>query len=121
MLSATAEQRLHEVTIETDKRSAATVVAVSGGYPGEYEKGKVILGLEGTVLDNTIIFQSGTVADNEDILTDGGRVLAITSFADTITEAVEQSVYMLEQLHFEGIYYRNDIGFEFKQPENEGE
>lgn len=114
LLLATSQQRLNEITIVTDERAAATVVAVSGGYPGEYEKGKVILGLDGHILPATIVFQSGTVEDKNDVLTDGGRVLAVTSFAESITEAVEQSVYMLEQLHFEGIYFRNDIGYEFK-------
>ncbi len=113
LLVATAEQRLHEITIETDERAVATVVAVSGGYPGDYEKGKVILGLNDLVLEDCIIFHSGTIKKGDEIVTNGGRVLAVTSFGANITEAVEQSNYMLEQLHFEEMYYRSDIGFEF--------
>ena len=113
LLVATAEQRLNEITIETDERAVATVVAVSGGYPGDYEKGKVILGLNDLVLEDCIIFHSGTIKEGDEIVTNGGRVLAVTSFGANITEAVEQSNYMLEQLHFEEMYYRSDIGFEF--------
>ncbi len=116
LLVATANQKLNEITIETDERAVATVVAVSGGYPGDYEKGKAILGLDAPVLENTIIFHSGTIKEGNDIVTNGGRVLAVTSFGENITEAVEQSNYMLEQLHFEGIYYRTGIGYEFKEP-----
>ena len=116
ILIATAEQRLHEIKIETDERAVATVVAVSGGYPGDYDKGKVIIGLQEPVLENSIIFHSGTKKEGNDIVTNGGRVLAVTSFGENITEAVEQSNYMLEQLDFEGMYYRTDIGYEFKTP-----
>lgn len=115
ILMATATQKLNEITIETDERAVATVVAVSGGYPGDYEKGKAIFGLDAPVLENTIIFHSGTKNEGNNIVTNGGRVLAVTSFGENITEAVEQSNYMLEQLHFEGIYYRTDIGYEFKE------
>ncbi|MBK7305814.1 MAG: phosphoribosylamine--glycine ligase [Chitinophagaceae bacterium] len=116
LLVATTTQKLHEITIETDERAVATVVAVSGGYPGDYEKGKAILGLDTPALENTIVFHSGTKKEDDDIVTNGGRVLAVTSFGENITEAVEQSNYMLEQLHFEGMYYRTDIGYEFKEP-----
>jgi phosphoribosylamine--glycine ligase len=115
LLMATADQKLNEIKIETDERAVATVVAVSGGYPGDYEKGKAIAGLDVPVLENTIVFHSGTKKEGDEIVTNGGRVLAVTSFGENITEAVEQSNYMLEQLNFEGMYYRTDIGFEFKK------
>lgn len=113
LLLATAEGKLDTINIEVDERATATVVAVSGGYPGDYEKGKIIRGLKDSPLENTIIFHSGTVEKADHIVTNGGRVLAVTSFGDNITEAVEQSNYMLEQLDFEGMYYRSDIGYEF--------
>ena len=116
LLLATADQRLHEITMETDERAAATVVAVSGGYPGDYEKGKIIKGLQNPALQDTIIFHSGTKKEGDHIVTNGGRVLAVTSYGSNITEAVEQSNYMLEQLNFEGMYFRSDIGFEFTSP-----
>ena len=115
ILIATADQRLNEIKIETDDRATATVVAVSGGYPGDYKKGKIINGLEDTLLEGTIIFHSGTKNEGNEIVSNGGRVLAVTSFGENITEAVEQSNYMLEQLDFEGMYYRTDIGYEFKE------
>ena len=114
LLSATSQQRLHEITIHTDERMTATVVAVSGGYPGMYEKGKVILGLEIENLPGSLVFQCGTVQEQQDILTNGGRVLAVTSFGETLTDAAEQSNYMMEQLYFEDMYYRDDIGYEFR-------
>jgi phosphoribosylamine--glycine ligase len=67
------------------------------------------------LLEGTIIFHSGTIKEGNEIVTNGGRVLAVTSFGENITEAVEQSNYMLEQLDFEGMYYRTDIGYEFKE------
>lgn len=113
LLIATSQQSLHRVTIKTDDRAAATVVAVSGGYPGEYEKGKEVSGIDHVEIDGTIIFQSGTKKEADKIVTNGGRVLTVTSFGSTITEAVEQSNYVMEQLFFEGIYFRSDIGYEF--------
>jgi len=114
LLLATSQQRLHETKIETDQRMTATVVAVSGGYPGVYEKGKVILGLEAEVLPGSLVFQCGTKQEDKDTLTNGGRVLAVTSFGDTLAEAAEQSNYMMEQLYFEDMYFRDDIGYEFR-------
>jgi phosphoribosylamine---glycine ligase len=116
LLIATADQKLNEIKIETDERAVATVVVVSGGYPGDYEKGKAISGLDVPALENTIVFHSGTKKEGDETVTNGGRVLAVTSFGENITEAVEQSNYMLEQLNFEGMYYRTDIGYEFKEP-----
>ncbi len=115
LLTATIEQRLNEVTIETDDRAVAAVVAVSGGYPGDYIKGEIIHGLQESVLPGSIVFHSGTKKEGDAIVTNGGRVLTVTSFGKTITEAVEQSNYMLEKLYFEGMYHRNDVGFEFKE------
>ncbi|MBK8611369.1 MAG: phosphoribosylamine--glycine ligase [Chitinophagaceae bacterium] len=114
LLLATADQKLDEIKMETDPRAVATVVAVSGGYPGDYEKGKVINGLDHAALEDSIIFHSGTKQDGIHVVTNGGRVLAVTSYGDNIAEAVEMSNYIMEQLEFEGIYYRTDIGFEFK-------
>ncbi len=114
LLVATAQQRLHEIAIETDSRSAAAVVAVSGGYPGDYATGITIQGLNNDVLENSLVFQSGTKQQDGDVVTNGGRVLVVTSFGDTITEAAEQSNYMMEQLHFDDMYFRHDIGYEFR-------
>ncbi|MEP7106586.1 MAG: phosphoribosylamine--glycine ligase [Ferruginibacter sp.] len=113
ILLATAQQRLNEVTIRTNSQVAVTVVAVSGGYPNEYETGKEIYGLNHSETGGTIIFHSGTRQENNKVLTNGGRVLAVTSFGDNISDAAKQSNYILDHIFFEGIYHRDDIGFEF--------
>ncbi len=113
LFKATAEQRLDQVSIEQDERIACTVVAVSEGYPGSYEKGLLITGLDTPLPDGSLIFHAGTKAQKEGIATSGGRVLCVTSFAETIYEAVDRSRDVLEKINFEGIYYRRDIGYEF--------
>jgi phosphoribosylamine--glycine ligase len=116
---AVGAQRLHEVQIEQDERIACTIVAVSGGYPGSYEKGLPITGLDQPLPDDSLVFHAGTrkeqtdSADKEAILTNGGRVLCVTSFAETVYEAVDKSRDVLENIYYEGIYYRRDIGYEF--------
>jgi phosphoribosylamine---glycine ligase len=113
LFKATAEQRLDEVSIEQDERIACTVVAVSEGYPGSYEKGLLITGLDTPLPEGSLIFHAGTKAQKEGIATSGGRVLCVTSFAGTVYEAVDRSRDVLEKINFEGIYYRRDIGYEF--------
>ena len=112
LLLATSRQRLKEITIDTDNRTAVAVVAVSGGYPGLYENGKIIHGLD-TDLPGSIIFHAGTKKLGDDVVTNGGRVLVVTSFGDNIKEAAEQSNYLVEHIFFDGIKSRTDIGFEF--------
>ncbi|WP_431212224.1 phosphoribosylglycinamide synthetase C domain-containing protein [Puia sp. P3] len=90
-------------------------MAVSGGYPGSYEKGLPISGLDQPLpaSGDSLIFHAGTRVDNEEVVTNGGRVLCITSFADTVYEAVDKSRDVLEKIYYDGIYYRRDIGYEF--------
>jgi phosphoribosylamine---glycine ligase len=113
LFTAVAEQRLNERTIQTDDRTACTIVAVSGGYPGSYEKGLPITGLDRPLTEDSLIFHAGTRAEKDAVLTNGGRVLCVTSFAETVYEAVDKSRDVLEKIDYEGIYYRRDIGFEF--------
>jgi phosphoribosylamine--glycine ligase len=106
---------LSTMQIQIDGRACATVVAVSGGYPGGYSKNIEISGLEKPVEDvSTIVFHAGTKKTGDAVLTNGGRVLAVTSYGNYISEAVEKSKKTLRQIHFKGMYYRNDIGHEFK-------
>ncbi len=114
LFEATSQQRLNEITMEVDPRTVATVVAVSGGYPEDYEKDKPISGLDRQLPDNSILFHCGTVQKAGEVVTNGGRVLAVTSFGNSITEAVQRSNDVLEHLYFEDLYFRNDIGYEFK-------
>lgn len=112
LLSATSQQKLGEVIIEQDNRFAVTVMAVSGGYPGEFVKGYEIEGLDQTSAD-TIIFHAGTRQDDGQIVTNGGRVLTVTSFGNSIAEAAIKSKSVLEGIRFRKMYFRNDIGYEF--------
>ena len=96
-----------------DEDVATTVMLVSGGYPESYEKGKGISGLE--EVENSIVFHAGTRKEEDKILTNGGRVMAITSFGRTIEEALSKSFDNAEKVKFDGKYYRNDIGFDLKQ------
>jgi phosphoribosylamine--glycine ligase len=95
-----------------DEDVATTVMLVSGGYPESYEKGKGISGLE--EVENSIIFHAGTRTEEDKVLTNGGRVIAITSFGRTIEEALCKSFDNAEKVKFDGKYYRKDIGFDLK-------
>ena len=120
LLEATANGELSRIQVEIDPQTVATVVAVSGGYPGDYEKGKPINGLD-TAEDSpdSIIFHAGTsLADEDGVVTNGGRVLAVTSFGDSIQHAVNKSKDLLMNIYFEGIHYRHDIGYEFSGGEH---
>lgn len=114
LLWATAQHQLEGQQVSIDSRAAATVVAVSGGYPGSYEKGYEIDGLDILNEDDTIVFHAGTVEEGGKILTNGGRVLAVTSFGDGVRKAAQRSINIMEFIDFQGIYYRKDIGYEFQ-------
>ena len=96
-----------------DEDVATTVMLVSGGYPESYEKGKGVSGLE--EVENSIVFHAGTRKEEDKVLTNGGRVMAITSFGRTIEEALSKSFDNAEKVKFDGKYYRKDIGFDLKQ------
>jgi len=110
LFQAVANEKLNEINLEVTDKSAATIMVVSGGYPQEYENGKVISGIE-TVTDS-IVFHAGTKKDNHTITTNGGRVLAVTSLGDNFEEAIKKSYQNIEKLHFDTMYYRKDIGFD---------
>lgn len=107
---AVAEEKLNEVSLEIDARSATTIVVVSGGYPEDFEKGKEISGIEN--VSESIVFHAGTKIDNERVVSNGGRVLAVTSYGDTFQEAIKKSYQSIEKLHFDTMYCRKDIGFD---------
>jgi phosphoribosylamine--glycine ligase len=114
MLVAASRQELHKIKIEEDQRFACTVMAVSGGYPGDYEKGYIIHGIDKVDTTESILFHAGTATQDEKIITNGGRVLCITSFGNSIFEAVETSKEALQNISFTGMSYRRDIGYEFE-------
>ena len=111
---ATAKGTLSTLQVEEDPRIACTVMAVSGGYPGDYKKGFTISGLEKTVPADSLVFHAGTTSKDNAVVTSGGRVLCVTSYGTSVTDAVNKSKKVLEGLSFEGMNYRKDIGFEFK-------
>ncbi len=110
---AVANQSLWETSLLVDERSAATVMVVSGGYPEDYQKGKVISGID--QVEGSIVFHAGTRLDNGFTVSNGGRVLAVTSFGESFSEAVKKSYQNIEKLHFDTMYYRRDIGFDLLQ------
>ena len=110
LLEATYNQNLNEISIEIDERAATTVMLVSGGYPEDYEKGKEISGLEN--VEGSIVFHAGTKSENEKTLSNGGRVMAITSLDVDFRKALKKSYQNIEKLGFDRMQYRKDIGFD---------
>jgi len=122
LLIAMEKGELNREEIVIDEKSAATIVAVSAGYPGDYKKGLTIdfgylknpetikaIDSDGGVM----VFHAGTKQEGESVITNGGRVLAVSSLADSLPDAIELSKEILDQIHFEGMYFRKDIGYEF--------
>jgi phosphoribosylamine---glycine ligase len=108
LLVAAAQGELKNKKVEIDEHHAVTVALVSGGYPGEYKTGKSIVGLEKKV--EALIFHAGTKKQNNNVLTDGGRVLAITGKGNSLEEARAQVYQTAAEVYWEGLYYRKDIG-----------
>ncbi len=112
MFVATAKQELKGFKMYNDPRTVCTVMLVSGGYPGSYEKNKVIEGLN--KVKDSIVFHAGTKKEKDVVVTSGGRVLAVTSFGSTLKEALGKSYVNTDIITYEGKYYRRDIGFDLK-------
>ena len=110
LFQAVGSQTLDKVAIELDDRAATTVMTVSGGYPEAYEKGKEIIGLDS--IEDSIIFHAGTKTEEGKVVTNGGRVLAITSYGPDFREALATSYKNVAKLNFDKMYYRKDLGFD---------
>lgn len=110
LFQAVAHQKLDEVLLEIDERSATTIMVVSGGYPEDYGKGFEITGIEN--IQDSIAFHAGTTLKEGKVVTNGGRVIAITSFGESFQEAIKKSYQNIDKLHFDKMYYRKDIGFD---------
>ena len=110
LFKAVSRKRLESVSLEFDNRAAATVMLVSGGYPGSYEKGKEISGLEqGT---DSLVFHAGTTRNQDKVVTSGGRVLAVTSYGNEFREALKTSYRNIDRIRFDKMNFRRDIGFD---------
>ena len=103
-------QTLDQVELDLDPRTAVTVMTVAGGYPEAYDKGDVITGID--TVEDSIVFQAGTTLKDGQIVTNGGRVLTITSFGDNFTEALATSYKNVKKVNFKDMYYRTDLGFD---------
>ena len=112
VMLATAEGKLSRVrNLEWDERACVTVVLASKGYPGDYEKGKEIFGLDETAkMKDIVIFHAGTKEQGDKIVTNGGRVLGVTGLGKTIKEAIANTYQAVARINFEGMHYRKDIG-----------
>lgn len=110
LFEATYYQKLQDIKLELDDRSATTVMLVSGGYPEAYEKGKEITGIEN--VKDSIVFHAGTTLKDGNILTNGGRVIAVTSLDENYKKALKKSYQNIAKLSFDRMYYRSDIGFD---------
>jgi phosphoribosylamine--glycine ligase len=109
LLEATIDGTLDSAKIEWDARPAVTVVMASGGYPDKYETGKLISGLASAASDDVQIFHAGTRRENGEIVTSGGRVLAVTALGETVAAARTRAYDAVSRIHFEGCHYRRDI------------
>jgi len=110
LLEALPDKRLNEMTLELDERTASTVVLVSEGYPGSYEKGKEIT--VGEIDEDVIVFHAGSKLENGKIFTNGGRVIAVTAYGSSMQNALSKSYAMIEKIDFGGKTFRTDIGFD---------
>ena len=110
VFQAVATQTLNNIDFQLDEQTATTVMLVSGGYPEAYEKGKEISGFD--LFDDSLAFHAGTTLKNGKVVTNGGRVMAITSFGDDFKEALKISYKNIEKIHFERMNYRKDLGFD---------
>lgn len=107
---AIKEQTLNRIDIEVNPKTAATVVLVSGGYPGSYEKGHPIKGLES--VENALVFHAGARNDGDKVVTSGGRVMAVTAFGNDYKAALSKSYQAISNINFQGMNYRKDLGFD---------
>lgn len=115
LFQAAASHQLDQISIQTDPRTACTIMAVSGGYPETFQKGFVIKGLPRQMPAEGLIFHAATGQEGEEVVTTGGRVFCVTSFGLSVADAVARSSNIIRQIDFSGMYYRKDIGFEFTQ------
>ena len=104
-------QRLDQIQVKWDNRAALGVVMAAGGYPVSYHKGDVITGLSQAEAEGTKIFHAGTALKDDQVVTNGGRVLCATALGETVSEAQSRAYDLAGKIHWNGVYYRKDIGY----------
>ena len=112
LMTAVADKKLNQFQLELDERTVTTVMLVSGGYPEAYEKGKTITGIN--QVTDSLVFHAGTTDNNNELVTNGGRVIAVSSYGDNLNSALKKSFSNADKIQFEGKYYRKDIGFDLQ-------
>ncbi|MDE5422946.1 phosphoribosylamine--glycine ligase [Ancylomarina sp. DW003] len=112
LMVSVADKKLDQFELELDNRTVSTVMLVSDGYPEAYAKGKTITGID--QVSDSIVFHAGTTGKNNEVVTNGGRVIAVSSYGDNLENALTKSFSNAEKIQFEGKYYRKDIGFDLK-------
>jgi phosphoribosylamine--glycine ligase len=110
LFEAVANGNLAAIDLKVNPQTAATIMMVSGGYPEDYEKGKIISGLEN--VNESLVFHAGTKTTENNVVTNGGRVLAVTSFGNDIEEATKKSYQNINLISFDKMYFRKDIGLD---------
>ena len=113
LFEAVAKEKLDQAALQLDDRFCTTVMLVSQGYPGSYEKGKVITGVAD--VKDSIVFHAGTKLSDGKVLTNGGRVIAVSSYGKTMQEALALSYQNVARIHFDGMNFRRDIGFDLQK------
>lgn len=111
LCNAALDKTLDQTTTQWDPRPAVGVVLAAGGYPGDYNKGDVISGLNNSNTADQKVFHAGTVQQGDDIVTNGGRILCATALGNTVTEAQQAAYQLTAQIDWQNVYYRNDIGY----------
>ena len=119
MCLAAMEQRLDQIQVQWDDRAALGVVMAAGGYPVGYQKGDVIAGLPETEVEGAKIFHAGTALKDDQVVTSGGRVLCATALGNTVSEAQTKAYDLARTIHWNGVYYRKDIGYRAVEREKE--
>jgi phosphoribosylamine--glycine ligase len=112
LFQGVAEGNLDERELKIDPGTAVTVMVVAGGYPGNYEKGKSISGLDS--VEGSVVFHAGTKESGDQVVSNGGRVLAISSLDKNMEEALKTSYRNAGKIFFDGLYYRKDLGFDLR-------
>jgi len=111
---AMEQHKLSGIEVKVDPRAASTVVLVSGGYPGDFERGKPIHGLDAEFAAETMVFHAGITQLDGELRTNGGRVAAVTSYGENITAAVDKSLEAIKKINYDNMAFRKDIGYEFQ-------